>query len=514
VMGAEQPLTVDALMNELRDPPDILYLVCHGALKTERRADQEVHLPQLFLESSERKVQRIDGRELAERIGELRQQPRLIVLASCESAGTPAAANPGRPDVLVSLAPLLAAAGVPAIVAMRGRITMATIAEAMPVFFRELAKDGQLDRAMAVARGHVRQRTDAWMLALFTRLKEGRIWYVPGFHGQEQGFKQWESICSFVQSGKAVPIIGPDLASHIIGSPQELAQKLAQKYVVPLSEHERTDLAKVTQHIAIKDSPQAARNAVKNSILIRIAEKAKDIVGDKAPVGDNVKESLAIISEAQSRDPNDPFFRLAKLNVGVYVSATIIPFMEHFLKRQKKAPIPLVTDWKNERRTDLDFHADPHPDKPYVYYPFGNISREDSWVLTEDNYFDYLINMSTHNMMPDVIAKAVTSRCLLFMGFGLDDWKLRVLLRIILSKQGSSQLDQFNHVGVQLQPEDYSVADIERFQDYLEKYFGDKKIRIGIYWGSGVEFLRDLAFQLERMPAQPDIRPIVPADWD
>lgn len=45
----------------------------------------------------------------------------------------------------------------------------------MPVFFSELLQDGQIDRAMARARGAVRKRDDAWMPALFLRLRGGRI---------------------------------------------------------------------------------------------------------------------------------------------------------------------------------------------------------------------------------------------------------------------------------------------------------------------------------------------------
>ena len=59
---------------------------------------------------------------------------------------------------------------------MQGKISMETVKTAMPVFFSELLKDGQIDRAMAVARGRVRERTDSWMPALFLRLKGGRIW--------------------------------------------------------------------------------------------------------------------------------------------------------------------------------------------------------------------------------------------------------------------------------------------------------------------------------------------------
>ena len=73
---------------------------------------------------------------------------------------------------------MLAAAGVPAIVAMKGKITMETVEQAMPVFFRERARTGWIDQAMTTARGEVRDRSNAWMLALFSRLTPGRIWRI------------------------------------------------------------------------------------------------------------------------------------------------------------------------------------------------------------------------------------------------------------------------------------------------------------------------------------------------
>lgn len=59
---------------------------------------------------------------------------------------------------------------------------METVAELMPRFFQELAADGQIDRALAVARGPglVRNRPDAWMPALFLRLRGGRLWDESG----------------------------------------------------------------------------------------------------------------------------------------------------------------------------------------------------------------------------------------------------------------------------------------------------------------------------------------------
>ena len=162
-------VTLNNIVALLRDGCDILYLVAHGML-----VDGE---PWLFLEKEDGTADRVAGRELAARIAELEDRPRLAVLVSCQSAGT-GEAEPGSRDngTLAGLGPRLAEAGVPAVIAMQGNVTMKTAEAFMPVFFRELRRDGLADRAMAVARGAVRDRPDWWMPVLFTPLKSGRVW--------------------------------------------------------------------------------------------------------------------------------------------------------------------------------------------------------------------------------------------------------------------------------------------------------------------------------------------------
>ncbi len=77
VAGKDQPLTLTYLDQCLRKGFDILYLVCHGVFSPDDRE------PILFLQDDARQVERVSGNDLAERIGEMVQPPRLVVLASC-----------------------------------------------------------------------------------------------------------------------------------------------------------------------------------------------------------------------------------------------------------------------------------------------------------------------------------------------------------------------------------------------------------------------------------------------
>ncbi len=162
-------VTLPNLLARLRDGCDILYLVAHGML-----VDGE---PQVLLESEDGGRAWTPGAELAARLDEMARPPSLALLLSCQSAGTGDAELSGQDDgALAGLGPRLAAAGVPAVVAMQGNFSMTTAAAFVPVFLEELRRDGQVHRAMAVARGAVQARPDWWMPVLFTRLLDGCIW--------------------------------------------------------------------------------------------------------------------------------------------------------------------------------------------------------------------------------------------------------------------------------------------------------------------------------------------------
>ena len=160
---ARAPVTLDGLLAALRDEPDIVYLVAHGTLRND--------LPALWLEDANGAVARVAAAELVQRLEDLSYRPRLVVLASCQSSGAGV-----DDDALLAIGPQLAAVGVPAVIAMHGNVTMATVATFMPRLFAELQRHGEVDRALAAARIAVRDRPDWWLLTLFLRLRDGCIW--------------------------------------------------------------------------------------------------------------------------------------------------------------------------------------------------------------------------------------------------------------------------------------------------------------------------------------------------
>jgi predicted ATPase len=173
VLGERERASMMNIVEQLRTGPDILYLVCHGALVDGTSA--------LWLEQEDGTADRRGGQEVVSWLGELKQPPRLVVLVSCQGAGTGEGNAPGadvtaQEEAWTALGPRLGASGVPAVLAMQGNVSMTTVEAFMPVFFHELQRDGQIDRAVSLARGAVRARHDAWAPVLYMRLKSGRLW--------------------------------------------------------------------------------------------------------------------------------------------------------------------------------------------------------------------------------------------------------------------------------------------------------------------------------------------------
>ena len=185
-------VTLDNLVNELRDGYHIMYLVCHGAMLPNNPYEVDSLLePYIWLEEGNGSSNVLPAEKLVQRIKNLesRKRPLLVVLASCQSAGkgkATAAVSSEDGGALAAIGPRFVQAGIPAVVAMQDNIFMDTVAEFMPRFFEELSEDGLVERAMAAARADIQDRQDWWVPVLFNRLRDGSIFELADVPKLEQ----------------------------------------------------------------------------------------------------------------------------------------------------------------------------------------------------------------------------------------------------------------------------------------------------------------------------------------
>src|SRR5262249_22744299 len=62
----------------------------------------------------------------------------------------------------------------------------------------------------------------------------------------------------------------------------------------------------------------------------------------------------------------------------------------------------------------------------------------DTFVVTEDDYIDYLAGESVRALIPAYLMRRIRESDLLFLGYSMRHWNLRVILRQIWSEQGIS----------------------------------------------------------------------------
>ena len=63
------------------------------------------------------------------------------------------------------------------------------------------------------------------------------------------------------------------------------------------------------------------------------------------------------------------------------------------------------------------------------------LASRDQYVITEDDYIDFLARMTKNKAIPAIFAEAFQTRHFLFLGYSLRDWNLRVILHRIWGEQ-------------------------------------------------------------------------------
>ncbi|HEY3823519.1 MAG TPA: CHAT domain-containing protein [Bryobacteraceae bacterium] len=489
--GGGVPLTDIIAKLQNGDGYDILYLVCHGMLSKGG--------PLLFLEDKGP----TSGAGFVTAIRELVRRPAMIVLASCQSAGTAGVGTAG-------VGPKLADAGIPAVIAMQGNIKMDAARDFMKEFFRQLTGDGQIDRAVSLARGAVRERLDYWKPVLFMRLRHGRLWYDPGDPGFENSDEApWRTILERIRNSSlppprpplqpppaCIPVIGPDILEPIWGTTREIASWMAKRYQFPLEEHLSEDLPAVAQFIQTELDDAEFDQGLDAYLVDRLKQEV---------AGANVWERLSAVASMRRASVGEDAHRLlATLPCTIYFTACQDRLLEEALSEAGREPVSDFARWKPElQKKDLfpgpDESYRPSVGTPYVYHLFGDAAIEpESRVVTEDDYADYMLGINRQASMafvPSFVRAALTSGALLFLGLHFKDRAFQIVLRNALNQIPNPKKKSM-WVGAQIPPEPDRYLRVQAARIHIEKAIGSD---LKIYWGSTQQFIREFSRNARNM---------------
>lgn len=263
-----------------------------------------------------------------------------------------------------------------------------------------------------------------------------------------------------IKDGRCTPFIGAGVYSEWPTERTAIAQKWALEYGYPLMDG--SDLARVARFVTVERDAEYARTKLINEI--------KQL---RPPAFD---------------DPNEPYNILAALPLPIYITTNYDTFLEQALQKRMRNFKAETCRWKDvlikyEHSHLDDDHHSPSETSPSVYHLYGHVGNPDSLVLTEDDYFQFLIKVSKDpKLIPHRIQRAVTGVSVLLLGYRFDDWDFRALIHLLASSLEISTSS--THVSVQMSPAGYeSPAELQdKVQNFFDKYFGSIRSNIRVSW--------------------------------
>ncbi len=329
----------------------------------------------------------------------------------------------------------------------------------------------------------------------FKTLVEGAV-SIPG---------QDESLLRLIERGNLLPIIsGEALEDMIVGSHTDLVDRYAQVIDYPLQD--RSELHRMAKFRSLdkKCKDQELKTEYLEVVakhLIEVANKDMDIpeeaINDAATAAASVSDFVERLNlPTLGKERSNPLMILANLPLPVFITTTPYTFIEQLLRNAGKEPETEFCRWHSGLDSIAstlssgtgNSHFQPTKQKPLVYHLYGLDKYEDSLMLTEDDYLDFLMAVSQgrgkdQDPIHSEVKGALQSKALLLMGFSLSSWSFRVMYRGLIKPMPVASLYQ-RYCCLQLVPN----SDEKR---YFESYLRQEAHFDKVYWKSLDAFCRE-----------------------
>ncbi|MGH9401275.1 MAG: SIR2 family NAD-dependent protein deacylase [Terriglobia bacterium] len=282
----------------------------------------------------------------------------------------------------------------------------------------------------------------------------------------------WKVLLGRIQDGKVTPFLGAGVNYRVLPLGGQIAREWAEAEHFPLRSSD--DLATVAQFIAVKyEDPMRP----KEEILKRIGRESR-------PDFSQPDDRLTCLTA------------LAGLPLPVYLTTNYDDLMVEALRHAdpKKNPRREVCRWHAGLKALPSIFAagaryQPDHANPVVYHLHGSDQYVESLVLTEDDYLDFLVNVSRNQkILPARIQQALTDASLLFVGYRLKDINFRVIYRGLV--QGMEGSLRRLSVTVQMTPPEDHAGNPEAAEKFMNDYY--KELKVKVFWGTAAQFAQEL----------------------
>jgi TIR domain/SIR2-like domain len=230
--------------------------------------------------------------------------------------------------------------------------------------------------------------------------------------------RYWTNLVSSLRHRRCILVLGPEVRTGVssysagdAAAPPTYADALKVKLIAELEEDGR----RVT-----------ATN------LAGVAQQYEDADG----FGSNTLRSQAArFYDSAPLEPSAVHKVLALLPFPLIISTCHDRLLADALKQAEKTPVVYRYNLRGDRGDNPEFAVSGAEGTPVVYHLFGTFEEPQSLVLSENDLLDFLIAViSERPPMPNSLRRALQRPgvSLLFVGFGIRHWYLRVLLKALV----------------------------------------------------------------------------------
>ena len=141
---------------------------------------------------------------------------------------------------------------------------------------------------------------------------------------------------------------------------------------------------------------------------------------------------------ADKTAPSPVVRALAQLDFPLIITTNYDPLFEKALRLAGKEPEIEVYDPTGNRESTMD-SKDFSVQRPFLFKMHGDISHEDSIVITDEDYIQFVLRMSeTTSPVPETFRYHFKRWSTLFVGYSLMDYNLRLLFKTLRWKVGAA----------------------------------------------------------------------------
>ncbi len=279
-------------------------------------------------------------------------------------------------------------------------------------------------------------------------------------------------IADLLKQGEVVPFLGAgvnfgarppgahwdDKTGAFLPSGAELARFLAGKSNFPSTDdHDLTDLAKVASYFV----ETTARGRLRDRLHL-IFDHDFTVCEIHTYLAEIASAAPLLIVTTNYDDLTEQAFKKAGHAYDLVVHPTDRKDVEASVLWWKSGAGEPVAVPPNQLFIDLKTTN-------VIYKMHGTVDRIlqkwDSYVITEDDYVDFLSRMTSQAAVPALFMRHFRTRNFLFLGYGLGDWNLRVVLRNLESmalsggdaNASEEATDELRSWAIQYHPSDLEV---------------------------------------------------------